>query len=301
MLTMASITALLRDIKISHTIFAMPFAILGGFMAATSGGSPEWSEFGLQIVLIVICMVFARTVAMLANRILDADIDSVNPRTAARTIPSGEATPRTAKIFLVVCATLFIATTACFGFIWNNWLPLVLSVPILVWLSTYPLFKRFTWMCHLYLGATLAMSPIAAAIAVHPSFVWLPQLWLLGAMVMFWVAGFDIIYGLQDVETDRKNNIYSMPATLGVGAAMWISKLLHLLSVVFLFGVYAIDPRLGGFFLFALIVVAALLVYEHMTVKRWGTTKMAMTFFTLNGVVSCLLGVAGIVDLLTSQ
>ena len=295
---MAPITALLRDIKISHTIFAMPFAILGGFMAATELGGVAWGIFGGQLVGIVVCMVFARTVAMLANRILDVKIDRDNPRTASRAIPSGTATTRTAMTFLIFNAILFVSTTVGFGFLWNNWMPLMLSVPVLVWLITYSLIKRFTWMCHLYLGATLALSPLAAAIAIKPTFVLSPQLWLLSAMVMCWVAGFDIIYALQDVESDREHRIHSIPASLGVGTAMWISKLLHLFSVVALYGVYAIDPKLNEFFLLGIVVVAAVLAFEHITVRRWGTTKMAMTFFTLNGIVSCLLGVAGVVDLL---
>ena len=307
---MTPITALLRDIKFSHTIFAMPFAILGGFMATTessgvvsgsfggSFGGMFGGMFGGQLVGIVLCMVFGRTVAMLANRILDVKIDGKNPRTSGRAIPSGNATRRAAITFLIASAFLFVATTAGFGFLWNNWLPLMLSIPVLGWLATYPLIKRFTWMCHLYLGATLALSPIAAAIAIQPSFALTPQLWLLSAMVMCWVAGFDIIYALQDVECDREHRIYSMPASLGEGTAMWISKVLHLLSVAALYGVYAIDPRLDTVFIIGVIVVAVVLAFEHITVKHWGTTKMAMTFFTLNGVVSCLLGVAGVVDLL---
>jgi 4-hydroxybenzoate polyprenyltransferase len=301
MLTMTPITALLRDIKFSHTIFAMPFAILGGFMAATETAGIVWGTVGGQIGLIVVCMIFARTVAMLANRILDSNIDLDNPRTAQRAIPSGKATQKTAMIFLGMCSVLFIASTAGFGFLWDNWVPLTLSVPVLVWLITYPLIKRFSWMCHLYLGATLAMSPIAAAVAIDPSFVSLPQIWLLSAMVMCWVAGFDIIYALQDVQSDREHRIYSMPASLGEGTALWISKVLHLASVAFLYGVYTLDPQLNGYFLFGVIVVAVVLAFEHLTVKRWGTTKMAMTFFTLNGVVSCLLGVAGVIDLLAGQ
>ena len=297
---MTPITALLRDIKISHTIFAMPFAILGGFMAATATGDIVWGSFGGQIGLVVLCMVFARTLAMLANRIVDMGSDARNPRTQNRALPSGLATPFLARIVWCINALLFIGATACFGLLWNNWVPFFLVAPVLGWLSIYPYFKRFTWLCHIYLGSSLAMSPIAAAIAVHPTSVQLPQLWLLGAMVMCWVAGFDIIYALQDVKSDREHRIYSMPASLGEGTAMWISKVLHLLSVAALCGVYAIDPRLNEIFLFGVVIVAVVLVFEHLTVNRWGTTKMAMTFFTLNGVVSCLLGVAGVVDLLAS-
>lgn len=301
MLFMAPLTALMADIKFSHTIFAMPFALLGAFMAATFAGEIGWDQFALQLMLIVICMFFARTVAMLANRILDKDIDAINPRTKHRALPSGAATVFLARIVWLFNAWLFIGATSCFGFLWDNWVPFFLAAPVLGWLSIYPLFKRFTWLSHLYLGSSLAISPIAAVIAVQPEVLEHPSIWLLSGAVLCWVAGFDIIYALQDVESDVRDNLKSMPASLGIRPAMLISQLLHCFCVAFLFGVASTQPELDWLFLTAVFFVAGVLVIEHATVKQWGTTKIALTFFTLNGVVSCVLGASGIADLLSSQ
>lgn len=295
------LTALLLDIKLSHTIFAMPFAVLGGFMAASTTGEVVWADFTGQLILIVVCMVFARTVAMIANRILDHAIDGVNPRTEHRAIPSGITSLPTARLLLVINALLFVVTTFCFGIAWNNWVPLILSVPVLAWLIVYPFLKRFTWLCHMYLGISLAMSPLAAAIAVRPETLTLLPIWLLSGAVLCWVAGFDIIYALQDIEIDRRDNLKSMPASLGERPAMLISQLLHCLCVALLFGVATTDPKMEWVFLSSVAAIALLLMYEHLTVKRWGTTKIALTFFTLNGIVSMVLGAAGIFDLLSSQ
>jgi len=291
---------LLLDIKISHTIFAMPFALLGGFMAATNGGQISWETFLGQLLLIVICMFFARTVAMLANRIVDRDIDAKNPRTENRVLASNAVSLRTSLFIFCCCALLFIITTGLF-ILWNNYLPLYLSIPVLIWLSFYPLCKRFTWLCHVYLGAALALSPLAAAIAVEPETLHHAPIWLLSGMVLCWVAGFDIIYALQDVDCDIRDNLKSMPASLGVKPAMLISQFLHCMCVALLFGVATTDSKLGWVFLGAIILIAMLLIYEHLTVKKWGTTKIALTFFTLNGVVSLLLGGAGIIDVLLAS
>lgn len=298
---MTPLASLLADIKISHTIFAMPFAVLGAFMAGTQSGSIIWSTFGWQLGLIVICMIFARTVAMLANRILDRDIDARNPRTENRALPRGAVTQASAIGLLAFSALTFIAATAAFGVVWNNWLPLSLSIPVLVWLCVYPLLKRFTWLCHIYLGASLSLSPVAAAIAVQPELAQHLSIWLLSGAVLFWVAGFDIIYSLQDVENDLRDNLKSIPASLGVAPAMLISQLLHCLCVALLFGVSLTESSFSWLFLGAICIIAGLLVYEHFTVKKWGTTKIALTFFMINGVVSCLLGTAGVVDLLLSS
>ena len=293
-----ALVRLLTDIKVSHTVFAMPFALLGGCMAATHDGSVVWTTFGLQLLLIALCMFFARSVAMLANRILDKDIDATNPRTKDRALASGDVTPATAITHLVCSAVLFICFAAMFiG--WNNFLPLYLSVPVLLLLVAYPLFKRFTWLCHIYLGASLALSPVAAAIAVNPETLGSAPIWLLSGAVLCWVAGFDIIYALQDVECDRRDNLKSMPASLGTRPAMLISQFLHCICVALLFGVSTTETKFGWVFLCAIFLVTGILCYEHLTVKKWGTTKIALTFFTLNGVVSLVLGLAGIVDLLS--
>jgi 4-hydroxybenzoate polyprenyltransferase len=295
---MKQIASLLADIKISHTIFAMPFAILGGFMAATLSGDIDWVTFGWQLILIVSCMFFARNVAMLANRIVDKDIDAINPRTEHRVLASGKVSVSTAKTYYFLNIVLFVCTTLFF-IRWHNYLPFYLSIPVLAWLSWYPYIKRFSWLCHIYLGTSLAMSPVAAAIAVQPETLSHLPIWLLSGAVLFWVAGFDIIYALQDVECDRRDNLKSIPASLGTRPAMLISQFLHCICVALLFGVSTTETKFGWLFLVAIILVACLLVYEHLTVKKWGTTKIALTFFTLNGAVSLVLGIAGIVDLLS--
>ena len=288
---------LLTDIKISHTVFAMPFALLGAFMARINDGAMVWTTFGGQLVLIVLCMFFARNVAMLANRIFDKDIDAKNPRTQNRVIASGEVEPAVAGVYFFCSSVLFICCTGLF-ILWNNYLPLYLAIPVLLLLIGYPFFKRFTWLCHIYLGAALALSPLAAAIAVNPEILSHLPIWLLSGAVLCWVAGFDIIYALQDIEVDKRDNLKSMPASLGEKPAMIISQFLHCLCVALLFGVATTEPKFDWLFLIAICMIAALLVYEHLTVKKWGTTKIALTFFMLNGIVSLVLGTAGIIDLL---
>ena len=175
-------------------------------MAAAPGGAGtiDWSRFGGQLVLVVLAMVAARTFAMLANRLLDREIDGRNPRTAGRAIPSGRLTIRATAGALATCLVVFVGVCVGFGVLYGNWWPAALALPVLAWIGVYPLFKRFTALCHVYLGSSLALSPLAAALAVEPSaLATQPALWLLSVMVLGWVAGFDIIYALQDVEVDR--------------------------------------------------------------------------------------------------
>lgn len=295
---MSAALALLADIKVAHSVFALPFAILASFLAAADGGAIDWSRFGPQLSLIVACMVLARTVAMLSNRLLDRDIDARNPRTADRSLPAGTASVALARASIAISSLAFILCCGLFGILWSNWWPLLLSVPVLVWIAAYPLMKRRTAMCHIYLGMSLAMSPLAAALAISPQSWGQPVMWLLAAMVMCWVAGFDVIYALQDVEVDRQEGLHSIPARLGVGRALWISRLLHAAAVAALVAIAATDAQLGWMFIAATIVVAALLIIEHATVGLWGTSRIALTFFMLNGLVSMVLGAAGIVDVL---
>ncbi len=294
----STLRLLLSDIKVSHTIFAMPFALLGAFMAASMDGAIEWNAFTGQLLLIIGCMFFARNFAMLSNRITDSGIDAHNPRTQNRVIASGKVSVTKARWFQLLNIALFVICTYGFAFFWDNWLPLQCSLLVLVWLFLYAYMKRFTWLCHVYLGSSLALSPICAAVAIDPSLLSSASIWLLSAAVMCWVAGFDIIYALQDVDIDKRDKLKSMPASLGVKPAMLISQFLHAISVACLFGVAAANSKLGYLFLSAVIFIALLLIVEHMTVKKWGTTKIALTFFTLNGIVSIALGTSGIVDLL---
>jgi 4-hydroxybenzoate polyprenyltransferase len=295
---MSAALALLADIKVAHSVFALPFALLAAFLAATDGGSIDWSRFGPQLALIVACMVLARTVAMLSNRLLDRDIDARNPRTADRSLPTGTASVTLVRASIAVSSLAFILCCGMFAILWSNWWPLLLSVPVLAWLAAYPLLKRRTALCHIYLGLSLAMSPLAAGLAVSPQSLEQPVMWLLAAMVMCWVAGFDVIYALQDVDVDRQEGLHSIPARLGVGRALWMSRLLHGTAVAALVAIWVTDPQLGWVFVGATIVVAALLIIEHATVHLWGTSRIALTFFMLNGLVSLVLGAAGIVDVL---
>ena len=285
------------DIKLAHSVFAMPFAVLGAFMAAPA--PIDWGRFGGQLLLVVLAMVLARTVAMLANRILDRRIDAANPRTALRAIPRGRLSVRSALAALLACAAGFMLVCVAFGGLYDNWWPAVLGLPVLGWLSAYPLCKRFTALSHLVLGSALAISPLAAALAVHPpAFVEQPALWLLAGMVLCWVAGFDVIYALQDVRVDREQGLHSLPGRLGQRRALALSRGLHVVAAGLLALAALADPRFGLLFMFGVLVVCGLLLYEHRTVANWGTTRVALAFFTFNGLISCLLGVVGVIDLL---
>ena len=296
----AALRLIASDIKITHSVFALPFALLAAFLAARPDAEEiDWSRFGGQLVLIVLAMVFARTVAMLANRLLDREIDRHNPRTAGRALPSGKLSPRIALGALLLTTFLFMLVCSAFGFIYDNWWPAFLGVPVLLWISVYPLLKRFTALCHLYLGSSLALSPLAAAIAVQPeSVMQQPALWLLAGMVLCWVAGFDIIYALQDLEADIEQELHSIPRRFGTSGAMWISRLLHAIAAACLFAAWRVDDRFGLLFFMGACLVSGLLIFEHATVSRWGTTRMALAFFTLNGIISCGLGALGIIDIL---
>ena len=289
------------DIKLAHSVFAMPFALLGACMAAAPPGTSaiDWKRFAAQLVLIVLAMVFARTVAMIANRLLDRDIDKLNPRTASRAIPSGRLPASRAFAALLVCAVCFLTICTLVGWLYHNWWPVFIGPFVLLWISSYAWLKRFTALCHIYLGSSLAVSPLAAAIAINPSAVLhQPALWLLSAMVLCWVAGFDIIYALQDVDIDRAQNLHSIPAQLGVRHGLWISRGLHGAAVLCVVAALWSDPRLNALFGVGIALVSGLLIYEHLTVGRWGNSRIALAFFTLNGIISCILGGLGIVDVL---
>ena len=292
-----SLQAAASDIKLHHSVFALPFALLGACLAAVTPDGVPWGAVAGRLALVVLCMVAARTAAMLANRLADAELDRRNPRTAGRAIPSGRLGVRSAVIMLVASVVAFLLLAAVFQVAFGNPWPLWLGLPVLLWLCAYPYMKRHTWLCHAWLGASLAMSVPAAALAMRPDAVALPVIWWLAGMVLLWVTGFDVIYALQDVEVDRREGLFSMPARLGVGVSLVLSLLMHALAVGCLVQAWRVEPRLGTGFQVAIGMVVLLLVVEHATVRRWGTTRMAITFFTLNGCVSLLLGTAGILGL----
>ncbi len=284
------LAAFARDIKISHTVFALPFALLSTFIAA--GGWPPAGKLGL----ILLCMVTARSLAMAANRLLDAQLDAMNPRTARRAIPAGTLSRGFYLAISIVCAAAFIASTAGFYWIYRNVWPLALSIPVLAFLCAYPLLKRFTRLCHYYLGLALGLAPVCAWIAVRGDLAATP-LWMCGA-VLCWTAGFDIIYACQDYDSDVACGVFSVPAKLGIGRALWVARLTHVLSSAMLITLALSSPLLDGFFHAGIGIAIALLVVEHRLVRADDLSKVGLAFFTVNGVISVLLGTLGIADVL---
>lgn len=280
-------------IKFSHTIFAMPFAMVGFFIGTTvSGGSFSWLTF----LLVVLCMVFARSAAMAFNRWLDRDIDSVNPRTKIREIPAGVISPQAALLFVVVNCLLFIA---CTWFI--NPLCFWLSPVALLVVLGYSYTKRFTWLCHVVLGLGLSLAPVGAYLAVTGRFDWIPVLY--SGAVLLWVAGFDVIYALQDEDFDRSQQLYSMPSFFGKSNALRISAWMHLgtaiLMVLAARHLVSAAPQTGWLLWLGTGVFLLLLVYQHRLVKPDDLSKVNLAFFTTNGIASLLFGTMVVLDLLT--
>ncbi len=288
------------DIKIAHSIFALPFAVLAAFLVGPShgDGASAWRLFAGKLALVVVCMVLARTWAMLVNRLADREIDARNRRTSRRVFASGALSPGLGWAFAAVCAGLFIAAASLFLILYANPWPLYLSVPVLLWIAFYSFTKRFTALCHLYLGGALAASPIAAAIAVNPyALADTTSVFFLSGFVLLWVAGFDIIYALQDLDFDQEAGLSSIPARLGTRGAIRASRLLHFGAFVVLLLAWRVDARLNLLFGVGIAVVGGLLMLEHVIVARRGKAGLEMAFFTVNGVVSCVLGVLGCADL----
>jgi 4-hydroxybenzoate polyprenyltransferase len=279
-----------QDIKLSHTMFAMPWALLSTFVAA--GGSPRLG----QLALIVLCMVTARTVAMAANRLLDAELDRANPRTARRAIPSGALSRAFVLVTLLACAAAFVASTAGFWRVYGNVWPVALSVPVLLFVCAYPLLKRFTRLCHYYLGAALALAPVCAWVAIAGSIA-PPPLWM-AAAVLCWTAGFDILYACQDYESDVATCVFSVPSKLGIGGALWVARITHAVCVAMLVMLGRSVPGFGPLYWTGVAIAVVLLVVEHSLVKPNDLSKVGLAFFTINGVISLVLGALGIADVL---
>ncbi|MCB9841477.1 MAG: 4-hydroxybenzoate octaprenyltransferase [Phycisphaeraceae bacterium] len=294
---LGSIVLAARDIKLAHSVFALPFAVLAAFLARDPAAG--WDRFAGQLGLVVVCMVAARTWAMLFNRLVDRGFDAANPRTAGRAVASGALGVGRAWGLAAGSAALFVACAGLFGVLFANWWPVVLSVPVLAWIAFYSLTKRFTLLCHVFLGGALAASPLAAAVAIEAGSlvgVGSAALWWLGAMVLLWVAGFDVVYALQDIEFDRSAGLRSVPARLGWRGAAWAARGLHVFAAAALVMAWVSEPRFGLVFGAAVVVVLGVLALEHVVLARRGERGLEMAFFTLNGVVSCVLGAAGVVD-----
>ena len=290
--TRAKLALFAADIKVSHTVFAMPWAILSTVLAWHRTGGPIVGK----LAVILVCMITARTAAMASNRLLDAELDRRNPRTARRAIPSGQLSYTFVTAALLLCAALFIAATGVFWLAWNNTWPIVLSVPVLAFICAYPLLKRFTRLCHYYLGAALALAPICAWIAISGRIA-LPPV-LMAAAVLCWTAGFDILYACQDFDSDRETGVVSVPARVGIARALWISRATHAACVAFLVLLGLLTPELSSFYFMGVALAAVLLVVEQSLVRADDLSKVGLAFFTINGIISLIVGALGVIDVL---
>lgn len=275
----------LEMIKFSHTVFALPFALAGALLAA--GGLPS----GHQLFWIVMAMVGARTAAMGMNRLIDAGIDAKNPRTAGRAIPAGLIGKGVTLAFIVAATGLMLVAAAML-----NPLCLKLSPIALFFLLLYSYCKRFTSLAHVVLGVCLAAAPIGAWVAIRGS-VDTPAL-ILGGAVLFWVAGFDILYALQDLEFDRQAGLHSIPVVLGVAGSLRAARLFHLVMLALLIWL-SISMRLGGFFMAGILAAAAMLFYEHRLLWGGNLEKLDAAFFNMNGYISVVILIATAADVLT--
>jgi 4-hydroxybenzoate polyprenyltransferase len=318
---MTKVKSYLSLIKFAHTIFAMPFALIGFFLGAIEYGNwfieysnlhptlprrflikstdvinidsnPEkkiYIHLATLFILVILCMVFARSAAMAFNRYLDRRWDALNPRTATREIPKGVITPKNALVFTIVNCILFIAATWFINRICFYLSPVALAVVL-----GYSYTKRFTPLCHLILGLGLSLAPIGAYLAVTGFFHWLPILFSFA--VLFWVSGFDIIYALQDVEFDQSQQLYSIPAWLGKEKALRVSETLHLLSAACVVAA----GRFGHFGLLywiGVLVFIGCLIYQHSIVKPNDLRRVNIAFMTMNGIASVVFAVFVIADL----
>jgi 4-hydroxybenzoate polyprenyltransferase len=305
---MTTIKNYLSLIKFSHTIFAMPFALIGFFLGAKQGvghwvmneyadyrPSPWMFDNDLRplwalLILIILCMIFARSAAMAFNRYLDRNFDARNPRTAIREIPSGIVSANNALVFTVISSFLFIVT--CY---FINRICFFLSPIALLIVLGYSYTKRFTPLCHLVLGVGLSLAPIGAYLAVTGNFSLLPILFSLA--VIFWVSGFDIIYALQDEEFDKSQKLYSIPAWLGKTQALKISQLLHVFcAACIVFAGWFGD--FGWAYWVGVAIFIGMLIYQHSIVRPNDLRRVNLAFMTANGLASVVFALFVIADLL---
>ncbi|MCB0755174.1 MAG: UbiA family prenyltransferase [Flavobacteriales bacterium] len=273
-------------VKFSHTVFAMPFALIGFFLAVQLTTAVfEWH----LLLKVILCMILARNAAMAFNRYIDRNIDEKNPRTAIREIPAGIIHANAALWFVILNSVAFIITTY-----FINPLCLALSPVALSVVLGYSLTKRFTALCHLILGLGLSLAPIGAYLAVVGRFDILPLLFSFG--VLFWVGGFDIIYALQDEEFDKQNDLFSIPVWLGKEKALMLSNVLHAITAALLF-MAGRNGEFGWLFWIGYTVFITLLVYQHTLVKPNDLSKVNLAFFTTNGIASVVFASFVIADL----
>jgi 4-hydroxybenzoate polyprenyltransferase len=282
-------------VKFSHTLFALPFALIGFFLGVF--GKKNFDEAGstgmaivlLRFFLVLICMITARSAAMAFNRWLDRHFDARNPRTAIREIPRGIIAPHSALRFVIVCCILFMAT--CW---FINPLCFFLSPVALFVILFYSYTKRFTPLCHLVLGVGLSLAPIGAFLAVTGKFEILPILF--SGAVICWVSGFDIIYAMQDVDFDKSEKLFSIPVAVGKSKALVISSFLHMLSVVFVFLAGTLG-NFGSWYWVGLVLFVGMLIYQHTIVKPDDLSRVNLTFMTANGIASIVFAIFVITDM----
>jgi 4-hydroxybenzoate polyprenyltransferase len=281
----------LELVRFSHTVFALPFALSSAALAWharwVAEGHLTGQSFTLDLVGILLCMVFARSAAMAFNRLADRRYDALNPRTATRHLPAGLVTPAAVAGFTLLCAAAFVASTTLFLVSSGNPWPLYLSVPVLLFVCAYSLTKRFTALAHFWLGASLLLAPVSAWIAVRglEGVGGVPL--LLGLAVLFWVAGFDILYACQDVEFDRRAGLRSVPARLGVRNSLRVAMLCHAAMVALLVALgWLAEPLHGLIYGLGVAAVALLIAYEHWLVRPDDLSRVNQAFFHVNGVIS---------------
>jgi 4-hydroxybenzoate polyprenyltransferase len=269
-------------VKIEHTVFALPFAYVGAFLAV--GGAPSAHD----LLWITLAMVGARSLAMALNRVIDAGLDARNPRTAGREIPSGALSYAQVALFCGASLALFLVAVFQLApkthYLW--------PIPVAAFV-VYPYLKRFTWLCHLWLGAADGLAPVGAWVAITNHLPW--QAWLLGAAVTFWVAGFDFFYALFDVDVDRRDRLHSVATRFGVRGAFAAARVAHALTVACLV-VAGLGLPVGAAYWVGVAAVAALLLYEHALVRPGDLRRLDAAFFTMNGVISVAFAVFVIAD-----
>lgn len=274
-------------IKFGHTVFALPFALIGFTIGVlTTDATWDWTLF----VKMLLCMVFARSAAMAFNRWLDRKYDALNPRTAKREIPAGIVQPKGALLFTIICCACFIAVTASI-----NRTVLLLSPVALFVVLFYSYTKRITALCHLVLGIGLSLAPVGAYLCLQPAFDWLPVLF--SGMVLTWVSGFDIIYALQDIDFDRSQQLHSIPAFLGLKGALIASSLLHVgtAALVITAGFYG---HFNLWYWVGAAIFMGLLLYQHLIVKPNDLSRVNLAFANTNGAASILFAIFTITALI---
>ena len=282
---MSQVKNYLSLVKFSHTIFAMPFALIGFVLGLRYHfiNQTTVNQVWLKFILVLVCMVTARSTAMAFNRYLDRHFDKLNPRTAIREIPAGIIKAEKALVFIGINMAIFITATYFINSICFYLSPVALFVILF-----YSYTKRFTYLCHLVLGIGLSLAPIGAYLAVTGSFDLLPLLFSFA--VIFWVSGFDIIYALQDIDFDQSQSLYSIPSQWGLKQSLSISRVLHVLSASLVIAAYFV----GGFhflYLFGLLIFIGMLIYQQSIVKPYDLSKVNLAFMTANGIASIVFSV----------